>query len=48
MMKAIELSEGIDSNFSEIVKIISLKSNDGRVFKSDLNTDAILVTGEKK
>ena len=48
MMKAIELSEGIDSNFSEIVKVISLKSEDNKIFKTDINTDSILVTGERK
>lgn len=48
MMRAIELSEGIDSNFSEIVKVISLKADDGKSYKSDVDSDSFLVTGERE
>lgn len=46
MMKAIELSDIIDENFSHIVKLIALRSEDGKVYKA---TDEIfLPTGEVK
>lgn len=48
MMRAIELSDGIDSNFSDIVKIVSLTSDSGKVYKTDVNSDAFLVTGERE
>lgn len=46
MMRAIELSDLLDENFSQIVKLIALKSEDGKVYKT---TDEIfLPTGEIK
>lgn len=45
MMRAIELSETLDENFSEIVKVVSLRSTGNKLYKTSMQGD-LLVSGE--
>ena len=46
MMRAIELSETLDENFSEIVKVVSLRSDSNKLYKTSMQDDSLLISGE--
>lgn len=48
MMKAIELSEDLDNTFANIVKLIELRSTDGRVFQKDQDLDNLFSIPERR